>query len=185
MTTDPTITVFGSSRPSPGEEEYTRAFELGRSLAEAGFTLCNGGYGGIMEASARGAREAGGRTIGIITAAFPRSANTWIDTVVVKESLIDRMLALIDTGDAYAVLKGGTGTLLELAAVWEFMNKQMLPSKPIIIVGNFWDGVVTTLRNELAWEGLADCTRYVQVVDSPPAAVRALQEHFRKRNERR
>jgi uncharacterized protein (TIGR00725 family) len=183
MSAPPTITVFGSSRPSQGDDEYTLALDLGRVLAEAGFVICNGGYGGTMEASARGAKEAGGRTIGIITSAFPQKANTWIDTVVEKESLVDRMLALIGMGNAYAVLKGGTGTLLELAAVWEFMNKQLLSTAPIVIVGRFWDGVVTTLRNELAWEGRADCTRYVQVVDSPSAAVQVFMQHFHRRKD--
>ncbi len=56
------------------------------------------------------------------------------------------------------------------------MNKQLIGSRPIVIVGNFWDGVVTTLKNELAWEGL-DRT-YVSVVDSPLAAVQFLEQHF-------
>jgi uncharacterized protein (TIGR00725 family) len=183
MSLPPTITVFGSSRPSPGDDEYVLAHDLGRRLAEAGFVVCNGGYGGTMEASARGAKEAGGHTIGVVTSAFPRTANPWIDTVVEKESLIDRMLTLIATGNGYAVLKGGTGTLLELAAVWEFMNKQMQATAPIVVVGRFWDGVVATLRNELAWEGLKECTRYVQIVDSPSSAVKVFTQHFPQRKD--
>ncbi len=185
MSVPPTITVFGSSRPSPGDGEYLLAQDLGHRLAEAGFVVCNGGYGGTMEASARGAKEAGGHTIGVIASAFPGTANPWIDTVLEKESLIDRMLTLIRTGNGYAILKGGTGTLLELAAVWEFMNKQMMAATPIVIVGRFWDGVISTLRNELAWEGLEDCTRYVQIVDSPSTAVQIFRQHFQQRKDQR
>ena len=59
------VTVFGSSRPGEGDEEYLLAYEVGKNLALNGFTVCNGGYAGIMEASARGAKEAGGKTIGV------------------------------------------------------------------------------------------------------------------------
>ena len=57
------ITVFGSSRPEPGSPAYETAYQLGRAIAEAGWALCTGGYGGTMEASAKGAVEAGGHTV--------------------------------------------------------------------------------------------------------------------------
>ena len=173
------ISVFGSSRPRPGEPEYVLAHDLGGALAHAGFTVCNGGYGGIMEASARGAKLAGSQTIGVITSAFPgNNANQWIDTVITAESLVDRLLKLVSIGDAYVILKGGTGTLLEFAAVWEFMNKNMIGEKPVVVIGSFWDDVVRTLKDELAWEGLEDCTRYVTVVGSPRECVQVLQQRL-------
>jgi uncharacterized protein (TIGR00725 family) len=169
------VTIFGSSRPIPGDAEYQVAYAIGRELAAAGFTVCNGGYKGTMEASARGAKEAGGSTLGIVAESFaPRTPNQWIDTAITKSSLIDRMLELIDRGDAYVVLKGGTGTLLELAAVWELMNKTLLAEKPIVIVGGFWSEVVHTLKDELAWEGLEKCTRYVLTASDPADAARIL-----------
>jgi uncharacterized protein (TIGR00730 family) len=168
LSTGPIVSVFGSSRPLPGEPEYVLAEETGRELARAGFTICNGGYGGIMEASSRGAREAGGHTIGVICSAFPgRKANPWIDEVIVEESLISRLMRLMNLGGAYVVLKGGTGTLLELAAVWEFMNKRLMTEKPVVLVGDFWTGVVGTLKEEMEWEGAADATRYITVAPSP------------------
>lgn len=174
------ISIFGSSRPRPGEAEYQVAHELGSALARAGFTVCNGGYGGIMEASARGAKEAGGRTIGIVSSAFGgRTANPWIDQIVDAPSLMARLLQLVAQGDGYAILKGGTGTLLELAAVWEFMNKSVIVTKPIVIVGGFWDDIVRTLKDELSSEGLESCTRYVTVVDSPYECAVLLAEKLK------
>jgi hypothetical protein len=181
--------VFGSSRPVPDDPEYRLAHDVGRELAAAGFVVCNGGYGGMMEASARGAKEApsspvepGRRTIGVIASAFAgRSANRWIDRVIVVDSMVDRLLKLISLGDAYVVLKGGTGTLLEFAAVWEFMNKRVMQEKPIVIVGPFWDGVVKTLRDELAWEGLTECTKYVTVTATPAECARVLRSRFSDR----
>ncbi len=167
QTSERIVTVFGSSRPREGEPEYILAYDVGKELAKAGLTVCNGGYGGTMEASARGAKDSGGTTIGIITDFFPRKPNNWIDTSITKTSLLERMLELIDRAEAYVILKGGTGTLLELAAVWEFMNKGIVKERPVVAVGNFWRSVVGTLKDELAWEGLEGCTKYVTIVNSP------------------
>ena len=176
-----TVTIFGSSRPREGEREYLLAYEVGKELAKAGFVVCNGGYAGIMEASARGAKDAGGKTIGIIADVFAsRNANKWIDTTVAAKSLIDRMMELISRGDAYVVLKGGTGTLLEFAAVWEFLNKGLMRERPIVVVGSFWDGVVATLKEELAWEGLENCTKHVATVDSPTECASFIQQQLGK-----
>jgi hypothetical protein len=173
------ITVFGSARTPPDSDEFQEAFETGRAIASHGFDLCNGGYGGAMEASARGAHEAGGHTIGIVADIFPgRVPNAWMREIILEHSLIDRMLGLISRGDAYLVLKGGTGTLLELAAVWEFVNKGLSPPKPILTVGSFWDPVVQTLAGELAWEGQGQCTTHVRMAASGPEAVRIIHQHF-------
>ncbi len=173
------VSVFGSSRPAPGDPEYSIAKETGQQIALAGFTVCNGGYAGIMEASARGAKEAGGNTIGVICAAFPgRTANAWIDEVMIEDSLISRLMKLMALGDAYVVMKGGTGTLLELAAVWEFTNKGLMLEKPIVLVGDFWTGVVETLKEELEWEGLSGATRYVTIVPSAAACAAVLRQRL-------
>lgn len=174
-----TISVFGSSRPTQGDPEYLEAFEVGRALARAGFSVCNGGYGGTMEASARGAKEAGGETVGITVDTFPRTPNRWIDREIRTSSLPQRIALLVDSADGYVVLKGGTGTLLEFAYVWEFMNKRVIAEKPIIIIGNFWEKVVETLREELLWEGIGDCTRFVQNVRTPEECAALLKQRLR------
>jgi uncharacterized protein (TIGR00730 family) len=162
-----TVTIFGSSRPRENDPEYAEARNIGRALAQAGFVVCNGGYAGIMEATARGAKEAGGETIGVTVDIFARMANQWIDKEIRKVSLVERIEVLADSADAYVILKGGTGTLLELAYVWEFINKRFIPEKPIVIYGEFWGKVVETLKEELLWEGLGDCTKFVQKVSTP------------------
>jgi uncharacterized protein (TIGR00730 family) len=172
------ITIFGSSRPMEGDEEYQLAYEVGKQLSLAGFTVCNGGFGGIMEASARGAKEAGGKTIGVTFNIKGRAANSWIDENIHVPALIDRMMKLVELGDAYVVLKGGTGTLLELAAVWEFINKGLLAEKPIVIIGDFWNGVVETLREELLWEGVGDCTKFIHCASSPEECASFLKHQL-------
>ena len=172
------ITVFGSSRPREGEPEYSEALAVGRELARSGFVVCNGGYGGSMEASARGAKEAGGTTIGVTVETFTRNANRWIDREIREPTLVKRIETLVDPAAGFVVLKGGTGTLLELAYVWEFINKQFIPERPIIIVGTFWGKVVETLKDELLWEGLGDCTRFVQRVFTPEECAALLKRRL-------
>jgi uncharacterized protein (TIGR00725 family) len=174
------ITVFGSARPREGDPEYAEAFEVGKMLAREGFVLCNGGYGGIMEASARGAKEAGGETLGITVDAFSRTPNRWIDKEIRRPSLPERIEVLVNSADGYVILKGGTGTLLELAYVWEFINKKFIEEKPIVIVGDFWGKVVETLKDELLWEGLGDCTQFVQRVSTPQECALLLKQRLMK-----
>ncbi len=134
-----TITIFGTAEAEEGGDVYALAFETGRVLAQAGFVIANGGYGGTMLAAAKGATEAGGKVIGVTCSAFERMANKYISREIVTGSLDERLDILIKLGCAYVVLPGGTGTLLELAKVWELKNKGFLEKdKPIILVGKFW-----------------------------------------------
>jgi hypothetical protein len=172
------ITLFGSSRPREDHPDYVLARTTGRLLAEAGFAVCNGGYLGTMEAGARGAREAGGHTIGVTLAHLSSPPNAYIREEIRAASLWDRLRILMERGDAYVVFRGSTGTLLELAAVWEAVNKGMMREKPILILGPFWRSTVETVLAELREEGRSSGVRCVHVVDNPEACVRELQKHF-------
>jgi uncharacterized protein (TIGR00725 family) len=77
--------VFGSSRPQENDADYREARKLGRVLSQAGFAVCSGGYGGVMEAVSRGAKEAGGKVYGITAEFFARRANQWVDVEVRKK----------------------------------------------------------------------------------------------------
>jgi len=180
-TSTPIITVFGSARPLEGNTYYEEARVLGRELGAAGCVVCNGGYGGTMEASARGTKEAGGKTIGVVSEFFNVEPNRWIDKKIVVKSLTDRLMELISLADGYIVLKGGTGTLLEFASVWEFMNKSVIEEKPVVVLGDFWNGVIDTLNRELMFEGKESCTQYITVASSPKEAVEAVVERLKRK----
>ena len=141
------VTVFGSSRPREGDADYEEARILGRALAKHGFSVCSGGYGGVMEAVSRGAKEAGGKTIGV-TADFFNTAklNPWIDEEVRLKTWEERLFDLIRRADAFVACKGGTGTLAELAVVWEMMNKSVMNAKPFAVLGDFWTPVLDRVR---------------------------------------
>ena len=140
------ITIFGSYEPAPGSPEYEQAYQVGFELARADFTIANGGYAGTMEASAKGAQEAGGKTIGVTCSVFRRShLNAYIDEEIQTACLRDRLEKLIEIGTGYVVLPGGTGTLAELAYTWELLNKGFLADRPLVILGDFWQPVVELL----------------------------------------
>lgn len=170
-----TITIFGSSSVSEDSIEYQNAYELGKLLGKSGFTLCNGGYGGIMKASAEGAKSVGGKTIGVVTDFFSKTPNKFIDETIVVDSLLSRLQKLIELGDAYVVFRGATGTLVELAIVWEYIIKGVMKEKPIIVLGDYWNSVIQTITKELANEGLEDFAKFVIQVDSTEECVEVLR----------
>jgi uncharacterized protein (TIGR00725 family) len=140
------VTVFGSSRPASGDADYEEARALGQALARRGFAVCTGGYGGVMEAASRGAKEAGGKTYGVTAEFFQRSANEYVDVEVRKKTWQERLFALIEMADGYVACKGGTGTLVELAIVWEMLNKSVMAEKPCIVFGDFWQPILERVR---------------------------------------
>ena len=169
-----TITVFGSSDPEPGDPAYAEARRLGAAIAEAGWGLCNGGYGGTMAAGCRGAIEAGGQTIGVSCSAFGRSGiNRWVQREVKTDDLNERLDRLIALGDAYVVLPGSTGTLLELAMVWELANKRFVTRRPIVLLGAFWGPVIDVVSREAPRS-----SRYIDRVETVDEAIALLRDRL-------
>ena len=164
------IAVFGTGRAKAGDSTFELAYSVGAELARAGFTIANGGYGGTMLAAAKGAAEAGGEVIGVTCSAFGGKANEYVSREIVTQSLDERLDTLIRLGGAYIVLPGGTGTLLELAKVWELKNKGFLDGgKAIILLGEFWKPLVDIVASEDV-----KSSRAVMQVDGAQEAVRLI-----------
>jgi uncharacterized protein (TIGR00730 family) len=148
------ITVFGGSQPKPGDPTYQDALFLGKLLAQAGYTLLNGGYIGTMEALSRGAAEAGGHVIGVtcdeIEAWRPVRANPWVTEEWHFSSLQERMYALIKNCAACLALPGGVGTLAEISLTWNLLITRILPARPLILIGSGWQ---STMRKFLSEQG--------------------------------
>jgi hypothetical protein len=140
------ITVFGSSRPRESDADYQEAFQLGCALGNAAFDVCTGGYGGVMEAVSRGAKTAGAMTYGVTTKFFTAHTNTWIDREIRMEDWQQRLFELIRIGDGFVACKGGTGTLAEIAVVWEMLNKSVIAGKPFVVLGDFWVPILDRVR---------------------------------------
>lgn len=146
----PAITLFGSAVCNPGDELWMVAERTGELLARAGYAVVNGGYGGTMEAAARGARRAGGLVTGVAVSIFSRTPNPLNTRVIQTETLFERLEILLRLGQAYIIFPGGSGTLVELSLAWEMSNKSLSPPRPLILLGSFWDPVVNLLARDPA-----------------------------------
>lgn len=169
------ITIFGTSFANEGDENFNLAFELGGLCAKAGFTIANGGYGGTMLAAAKGAKQAGGKTIGVTCSAFGRKGpNEFITENIVTTNLTERVAKLIEVGDAYVVLPGSTGTLLELADIWERTNKGFInPAKPIILLTGFFRPLI-----EIIASLDKGCLEFITIADTPKQIIEILKKRL-------
>jgi uncharacterized protein (TIGR00730 family) len=140
------ISVFGGSQPKPGDPNYQDALQLGKLIAQAGYTLLNGGYIGTMEALSRGAAEAGGHVIGVtcdqIETWRPVKANPWVTEEWHVATFHERIFTLIESCDACLALPGGVGTLAELVLTWNLLLTRILPPRPLILIGTGWQAVI-------------------------------------------
>ena len=146
------IAVFGSSRPRAGNERYEEARSVGYTLARAGYTIVTGGYRGVMEAASRGAKEAGGKTIGVTTAFFDRKnirPNDYVDTEIKTPTYAERLLKLTEISDGYVIMRGGSGTLTELFFAWELEKNTSIPPRPLVLFGDHWRRIIDFLAGEL------------------------------------
>jgi uncharacterized protein (TIGR00725 family) len=152
LTMNKTITIFGSAIPAEDESQYKFAYRLGVLLAQNGFNICTGGYKGIMEAASKGAFDNGGLVYGVTVDLWNSEPNRYITIEVREEKLFERITKLLELGDAYIILQGGTGTLLEFAAVWEYANKNLQQLKPIICHSQMWKEIVSVINKQMSIE---------------------------------
>lgn len=175
------ICVFGTYKnlAKKGKDNIIR---LGRLLAENDIAVVSGGFGGTMEDVSRGAKLAGGKTIGVTyykNEDVPcKGANEFIDEEIKTKDIFERIDMMMQISDGFIVLQGGTGTFLELAAVLEHINKGMISPKPIIAIGNFWKGAVKNLGGERILNieakrrfNVANCSELVTFVKDVDEAV--------------
>ena len=147
-----TVTILGSSKPLPGEAEYENAYKLAKILSESGLNICSGGFGGIMDAVSRGAKETGTEAIGVTVNLYNAVPSKYLSEEIRCDTLFNRLENLINKGDAYIVLPGGTGTLLELSLVWEYFNKGITPVKPFACVGDMWNKLSKIIDERMDFE---------------------------------
>ncbi len=171
---DIVITIFGSGKAKEDDEACRLAARTAELLARAGFSIANGGYSGTMLAAAKAAKNAGANVIGVTCSQFSSSANQYITGEIQTATLDERLNKLIEIGRAYIVLPGLTGTLLELAKVWELKCKGFNGhQKPVILIGRFWKPVV-----ELITATEPRTAGALQIVDNPVQAVDVLVKYF-------
>jgi uncharacterized protein (TIGR00725 family) len=172
------ISVFGGSHPAEGSLPYIAAMDLGRRLAQLGHTVLTGGYSGTMEAVSRGAAEAGGHVIGVtcgeVERSYQRTTNPWVREEWKKETLIQRLQALIFDCDAAMALPGGPGTLTEIALMWNTMIVGGLGGRPLILIGQEWQVLFREYFDRLGDYVAPRQRELLLFAGDPPAAVELL-----------
>ncbi len=145
------ISVFGAAKLPDQDPAYDWAVMVGRALAENGYTVMTGGYGGIMEAASEGAAKAQGHVIGVtvpnVQLVHERVVNPYVKQEVPCKSYDERLHYLVENAQGYVVMPGGIGTLQELTEAWQQMRIRQLTPRPLICYGNYWRTKVEMLVN--------------------------------------
>jgi len=153
----PCVTVFGSARFGETHRYYEVARGVGRGLAERGFTVMTGGGPGLMEAANRGARDAGGASVGCkVELPFEQGLNPYMDRSVTCRHFFVRKVLLFKYSCAFIALPGGFGTLDELFEALTLIQTGKVSNFPVVLVGaDYWRPQIDALR-QLAANGAID-----------------------------
>jgi uncharacterized protein (TIGR00725 family) len=143
------VTIFGGSKCGENSLEYQQALEVGAKLAKAGYTICTGGYLGVMEAASRGARENGGRVLGIVMNQFKSEPNRFLTDKVATDHFYDRLQNLITRSVGFIAIRGGMGTVTEISLVWNKLQTGVIDKRPLVLLGDCWKNVVECWQENL------------------------------------
>jgi uncharacterized protein (TIGR00730 family) len=144
------VTIFGGSKCEEDAVEYQQARMVGNLLAQEGFTICTGGYLGVMEAASRGAKEAGGRVLGIVMNQFKHEPNRYLTDKVATPHFYERLQLLITRSVGFVAIRGGMGTVTELSLVWNKIQTRVIEPRPLVLLGDCWRPVVQEWQRSLA-----------------------------------
>ena len=179
-TAPPAVSVFGSARIGEGDPVYTAAREVGRKLAEAGFSVITGGGPGAMEAANRGARDAGATSVGInIELPFEQAMNPYVDVGLRCHYFFTRKVFFVRYASGFVALPGGFGTLDELFEALTLIQTGKVQHFPVALYGHgYWDGLIGWLRDTVLAEGniSPDDLDLFQICETPDEMVAFIQE---------
>ncbi|HXF76436.1 MAG TPA: TIGR00730 family Rossman fold protein [Methylomirabilota bacterium] len=181
----PCVTVFGSARFTENHPYYSLAREIGAALARAGFTVMTGGGPGIMEAANRGAKDAGGKSIGCnIQLPKEQKPNRYLDQWITFRHFFVRKVMLVKYSYAFVALPGGFGTLDEIFETATLIQTAKIREFPLVLMGkDFWRPLLDFLSNTMVKQKTidqADVDRLI-VTDSPAEAVEAITDVAKRR----
>jgi uncharacterized protein (TIGR00725 family) len=143
------VTIFGGAKCGESDAEYAQARRVGELLADAGYTICTGGYLGVMEAASRGAHERGGRVLGITMNQFKAEPNRFLTDKVATAHFYERLQLLITRSVGFIAIRGGMGTVTELSLVWNKIHTRVIGPRPLVLLGECWPPIVREWQKHL------------------------------------
>jgi uncharacterized protein (TIGR00730 family) len=170
------VTIFGGAKCGEGSEEYAQARRLGQLFAEHGFTICTGGYLGVMEGASRGAHERGGRVLGVVMNQFKAEPNRYLTEKIASAHFYERLQNLIRRSVGFVALRGGAGTVTELSLVWNKLQTKVIEPRPLVLLGECWPRVIEAFRENLVVS--EQDVSLLNFVNTPEEAVQIIVERY-------
>ena len=179
------VSIFGSARIKKGTNDYTQVYDLARKLAQYKTDIVTGGGPGLMEAANSGAKDGSSdsKSFGLhIDLPFETSPNDHLDITYHHKKFSSRLDEFMRISHAVIVTPGGIGTILELLYTWQLIQVNHISSRPIILVGEMWDGLIDWMRSEPLNKKLIDKTDFnnIEIVQNVDEVIALLQPHINK-----
>ena len=175
----PAVTMFGSARVKPEDPIYQKTAEIAARFVKEKFAVISGGGPGIMEAANKGAKEAGGTSVGLnIELPFEQEPNPYADIQVNFRYFFVRKVMLVKYALAYVIMPGGFGTLDELFEAVTLIQTERIKSFPVILVGSdYWQGLLDWIKDQMiaAKRISPEDADILQVLDDPADIVQAVR----------
>ena len=176
----PAVSVFGSTRARSGEGAYEKAEQIGRLLAESGFSVITGGGPGVMEAANKGAAEAGGKSIGLnIQLPMEQRPNPYANIPLSFRYFFVRKMMFVKYAVAFIILPGGFGTMDELMESVTLIQTRRIKPFPVILCGSdYWKGFLDWMKRVVLKEGKIgpEDLEIFQLIDEPEEIIRAIKK---------
>ncbi len=177
------VSVFGSARTKRGTHYYGRAEEIGAALATEGFAVITGGGPGIMEAANKGAKKAGGLSVGLgIELPFEQGLNRYVDLGINFRYFFARKTMFLKYSQAYVCLPGGFGTLDELFEALTLTQTKKVTKFPVVLFGSeYWGGLADWVRNSVAEAGNISPPdlKLLHVTDDVDDVIRVVHDSYK------
>jgi len=181
----PAFTVFGSARVKPDDPIYADAVEVGRRIAQAGFAVVTGGGPGVMEAANRGAREAGGVSVGFnIELPHEQHENPYLDLSLTFEHFYARKTMFVKAAEGFVIFPGGFGTLDELFESLTLIQTGKVLHFPVVLFDHgYWAPLLDWIRGRLLADGMIspEDLELLTVADDHAEAVQVLVDGYERR----
>ena len=177
------VTIFGSARFKPSNKYYKLADDTAYLMAKSGYSIITGAGGGIMEAGNKGAKRAGGDSVGLnILIPIVQRPNKYVTRLLDFKYFFCRKVMFAKYSKAFVVFPGGFGTLDELFEAITLVQTKRVDPFPVILVGKeYWKGLISWIKNTLLPEGTIDEVdlKLFSVVDTPQEVMAAIDEFYK------
>lgn len=173
------VTCLGFADAHEDDSLFKEAYGVGKALAQAGYTVANGGGPGVMRATSLGAKAVEGKVVGVTfypkdVAMFEgRDKNNPIDEEIKTNNYLERTLKLLEVGQAYVIFKGGTGTISEFGMAWGLARLYLGHHKPLILYGRFWENIMAAFMANMRMR--PEEFQVYRVATTPEEVIKSLE----------